>query len=542
MAVSQVEKERGRSPQKPQGLMKLFCKCMMALWIFVHSVIDYIIDLCFSFIYDDSKRAQIPTVKESFLMESAVSLAEKIRNKEVSAETVVKGFIDRIREINPLINSVVDERYEAALQEAKEADKFLATTTLSSEELKKQKPFLGVPFTTKDSTAVKGMLHTLGLVCRSNVRATEDADVVVLMKNAGGILVAVTNLPEYNLWCETRNNVYGQTLNPYNTTRTVGGSSGGEASVIAASASPLGIGTDIGGSIRMPAFYCGIFGHKPTTGLTPLKGLTKRTGLEQNSTMVSAGPMCRYAQDLAPFLQVLVGDNISKLQLDSEVSLTDIQFFYMEESGDLRTSSVCEEMKQSLHKAVSHFQEMSKSPVQKVRFWNVRYTSKLWRYWMTKEPFKFSEALTDGKGQVSVWTELPKKLLGQSEFTFPAIMNLINNDVLPKEDATWAENTTKCLKAEVLEKLGDNGVLLYPSHPFPAPYHYTSILRPFNFGYWSVFNVLNLPVTQVPMGLSKDGLPLGIQVIASPYKDHLCIAVAKELQKAFGGWVPPFPV
>ncbi|KDR24070.1 fatty-acid amide hydrolase 2-like isoform X2 [Zootermopsis nevadensis] len=542
MASSDVRKERQESFRRPKYvLLKPLCKCLMNLWVFIHSVIDCIIDLCFSFYYNDSKRTQIPTVKESLLMESAVSLAERIRNKEVSAEVVVQGFINRICEVNPLINSVVDERYEVALQEARDADTFLASTTLTVDELKLQKPFLGVPFSTKDSTAVKGMHHTLGLVSRRNVKATEDADVVILLKKAGGILVAVTNIPEYNLWCESRNNVYGQTLNPYNTTRTVGGSSGGEASIIAVSGSPMGIGTDIGGSIRMPAFYCGIFGHKPTTGLTPLKGLTKRTGLEE-TTMVTAGPLCRYAQDLLPLLKVLVGNNISQLQLEAEVSLNDIQFFYMEESGDLRSSSVSEEMRQALQRAVSHFQDLSKTPVQKVKFSGMRYSFKLWRYWMTREPFDFSKELADGKGTVSVWKELPKKLLGQSDFTFAAIMNLINRDILPQENPVWAESTTEHLLSEILGKLGDNGVLLYPSHPFPAVYHYSSLLRPFNFGYWAVFNVLKLPVTQVPMGLCKDGLPLGIQVVAAPYKDHLCIAVAKELQKAFGGWVPPFPV
>lgn len=542
MALSVNEKEVRDSTHRPkQGSLKPFCKCIMNLWIFIHSIIDYIIDLFFSFFYDDSKQTQIPVVKEPFLMESALSLAERIRNKEVSAEMVVQGFIDRICEVNSLINSVVDERFEVALQEARDADVFLASTTLTAEELKHQKPFLGVPFTTKDSTAVQGVRQTLGLVSRRNVKATEDADVVILLKKAGGILIAVTNIPEYNLWCESRNNVYGQTLNPYNTTRTVGGSSGGEASIIAASGSPMGIGTDIGGSIRMPAFYCGIFGHKPTTGLTPTKGLSKRTGHEEN-TMVTAGPMCRYAQDLLPFLQVMVGNNISQLQLNAEVSLIDIQFFYMEESGDLRSSIVCEEMRRALQRAVSHFQDISRSPVQKVKFSDMRYSFKLWRYWMTREPFDLAKELADGKGTVSVWKELPKKLLGQSDFTFASIMNLVNRYMLPQENSEWAESTTERLLSEILEKLGENGILLYPSHPFPAVYHYSSILRPYNFGYWAVFNVLKLPVTQVPMGLSKDGLPLGIQVVAAPYKDHLCIAVAKELQKAFGGWVPPFPV
>ncbi|PSN54905.1 hypothetical protein C0J52_01680 [Blattella germanica] len=475
-------KQEDKSTQpamRQHTLLGTFALILIKLWICTHAVLDGIIDFIFSLIYDDSKRAQIPPVEDSLLMESAVSLAEKIRNKEVTAETVVLKFIKRIQEVNPIINCVVDERYEIAEIEAKDVDIYLSTTFLTPEQLKIKKPFLGVPFTTKDSTACKGMLHTLGLLSRRNFKATEDAEVVNQMKEAGAILIATTNIPEVNMWCETRNNVFGMTLNPYNTTRTVGGSSGGESSLIAVAGSPLGLGTDIGGSIRMPAFYCGIFGHKPTTGLISTKGLTRRTGLEKH-TMVSAGPMCKYAQDLTPFLQVLLGDNISKFQLDSEVNLKDLQFFYMEKTGDLRASTVCEEMQNSLQKAVSHFNEISKMPVQKVSFSDMRYSFKLWRYWMTQEPAIFPYELGNREETISVWKEFPKKLLGLSDFTLAAILRLADG-VLPQEKAEWAETTTKRLKDEIV-------------------------------------------------------------VVAAPYNDHLCIAVAKELQKAFGGWVPPFPV
>lgn len=130
------------------------------------------------------------------------------------------------------------------------------------------------------------MLYTLGLIVRQKVRAKEDADVVKSFKDAGAILIATTNIPEVNMWQETRNNLFGQTKNPYNTTRTVGGSSGGESSLIASCGTGAGIGTDIGGSLRMPAYFCGIFAHKPTSFLISTKGLSLRTGTE-GDTMVS---------------------------------------------------------------------------------------------------------------------------------------------------------------------------------------------------------------------------------------------------------------
>ncbi|XP_067010947.2 fatty-acid amide hydrolase 2 isoform X2 [Anabrus simplex] len=521
-------------------LRNFFLRIVLKIWLTFRYILDYVIDLVFGYFYDETKRQHIPPVRDPLLMESAISLAEKIRNREVSAVVVVQAFVDRIKEVNTVLNAVVDNRFVLAIQEAKEVDKLLESGSLSVEQIKQKKPFLGVPFTTKDSTACKGLRHTLGLVSRRQVLADEDADVVILMKEAGAILIAVTNIPEVNMWIEVRNNVYGQTLNPYNTTRTVGGSSGGEAAIIAAVGSPLGVGTDIGGSIRLPAFCCGIFGHKPTSGLTPLKGLTRRTGKEEH-TMVSAGPMCKYAQDLAPFLQVLVGSNISKLQLFAEVNLAKVQFMYMEQLKDPRASSVYEDLLLPLRQAVTHFQCLSEKPVVKISLPGMRYSFRLWRYWMSKEPFYFPKELANREGEVSLWVELLKKLVGCSEFTLAAIM-LLAAQKFPKEKPEWAEEATERLRAELLEKLGEDGVLLFPSSSMPAHYHYASLLRPYNFSYFCIFNALHLPVTQVPMGLNKDGLPVGIQVVAAPYKDHLCFAVAKELQKAFGGWVPPFKV
>ncbi|CAG2062504.1 unnamed protein product, partial [Timema podura] len=145
-------------------------------------------------------------------------------------------------------------------------------------------------------------------------------------------------------------------------------------------------------------------------GLTPMKGFTRRTGKEEQ-TMVTAGPMCRYAQDLAPFLKVIIGNNISKLKLDEQVTLEDVSFYYMESSGDPRASSINQAMQQALFKAVSHFRELSGHPIQKVTFPEMKYSFRLWRYWMTKEPMVFPEELANREfmidGEESRDAELP---------------------------------------------------------------------------------------------------------------------------------------
>lgn len=421
---------------------------LLSVFLFLRSVFDFVVNTVFSLIiYRNCETKGIPEVKNKLVLESATSLAKKIRQKEVKAETVVKAFIERIEQVNPIINAVVDHRFDEAIKEAKEVDKFLETTAESLETLAKEKPFLGIPFTTKESTSCKGLNNTFGLLSRKEKKGEEDAEVVRLMKEAGAILLGVTNMPELNLWCESRNNLYGQTLNPYNTSRTVGGSSGGEASIITSCGSPIGIGTDIGGSIRMPAFYCGIFGHKPTTDLTPMKGTTRRTGDEKNS-MAVAGPMTRYFEDLTPFLKVLAKAKLSNITLGKPVNLKQTNFYYFEESKDIRVSGMSAELSRALRKAVNHCQEVSGNPCVKVKLEGIEYGYRLWRYWMTKEPYQFEDELGNREKRISIFEELPKKITGKSDFTMAAIYKLIDHK-LPQEKASWAEPTTQRLEAQI---------------------------------------------------------------------------------------------
>ncbi|KZC11579.1 Fatty-acid amide hydrolase 2, partial [Dufourea novaeangliae] len=509
--------------------------CLKWLFIQIHVIFDFLVDLFFG-LYYDSKARKVPSVKNDLLLMSATQLADKIRTKQLSSVEVVTAFIERANEVNEIIHAVVEDRYSDALEEAKEVDKFLQNVE-DIDAIKKEKPFLGVPFTTKDSNEAKGMLHTMGLINRRDYRSKEDATVVRLVKNAGGILIAKTNIPELNLWTESRNNIYGQTCNPYNTTRNVGGSSGGEGAITAACGTAISIGSDIGGSTRMPAFFNGVFGHKPTEGLTPVKGVGLRQTDYPNS-MAEAGPICKKAEDLAPFLKVLIGEKVSLLHLDTPVDVKKLNVFYQKSSGDLRASKVNSEMKCALRKAVHHFKEITGSAT-KIKIPGSEYSYRLWRFWMSQENLDFKLSITNEKYRAKAITEFSKFLTGKSELTFAAIMKLIDEDLLPKDDPEWAMNITANMKKYLLDKLGNNGVLLYPSSPFPAGYHYTAYFRPFNFGYWCLFNVLRLPTCQVPLGLDKNGLPVGLQVVAAPYNDHLCLAVAQELEKAFGGWVSP---
>lgn len=169
------------------------------------------------------------------------------------------------------------------------------------------------------------MKQTAGLVIRKDIVSEQDAEVVRLMRAAGAIPLATTNVSELAMWWETSNCLYGTTKNPYNTRHIVGGSSGGEGCIQGAAGAPFGIGSDIGGSIRMPCFFNGIFGHKPSTGTVSSEGQYPSAQSKEQDRLLAIGPMCRYAQDLLPILKVLTNENRGVLRLDDKVDISKIK-------------------------------------------------------------------------------------------------------------------------------------------------------------------------------------------------------------------------
>ncbi|MHB8879010.1 MAG: amidase, partial [Myxococcaceae bacterium] len=232
---------------------------------------------------------------------SAVELARRIRQGEVTSRRVCEAHIEQIQRVNPAINAVVAERFEAALAEADAADAAVRAGPRDS-----LPPFHGVPCTIKEAFAVRGMPNTAGLVARRARLSGQDAPTVARVRAAGAIPLGVTNISELCMWMESDNRVYGRSNNPYDPTRIVGGSSGGEGAIIGAGGSPFGLGSDIGGSIRGPAFFNGVFGHKPTGGLVPSSGQYPRSE-GASMRLMTTGPLARRAEDLYPLLRVLAG-------------------------------------------------------------------------------------------------------------------------------------------------------------------------------------------------------------------------------------------
>lgn len=472
------------------------------------------------------------------LLLSATRLAKMIRNKEVSAREVVEAHIERIQEVNPILNAVVKTRFEEAREEAKKADELV-----KSSDPEKLPPFLGVPCTIKECFALKGMPNASGMVSRKGLVSKEDATAVARLRNAGAIPLGVTNTSELCMWMETNNRVYGRTNNPYNPRHIVGGSSGGEGAIVASGGSPFGLGSDIGGSIRMPAFFNGVFGHKPTGGLVPGTG---QYPMAENEALryLTTGPIARKAEDLMPILKVIAGpDGKDKGCVEMEISdpstvrIDELKVLNVEENGFIRVS---EDLKEAQNK-VANYLSSKGALLKEAKVLKLKRSLDIWSSMINSATeTTFAVLLGDGKA-LNPWLELFKWVFRVSPHTLPAIVLVILEKLtrgMPERIKKFVE-MGKELKKELIELIGEKGIMLYPSYASPAPVHYKPMLTPFNWVYTAILNVMEFPVTQVPLGLNKNGLPLGVQVASIPGNDHITIAVAMELEKAFGGWVLP---
>lgn len=214
-----------------------------------------------------------------------------------------------------------------------------------------------MPFTVKESISVKGMSHVGGSTPRIGTKATKDAEVVERLKSAGAIPLLVSSTPEYCLSWECCTNVNGRALNPYDSRRTPGGSSGGEGALNGAGASVFGIGSDIAGSIRVPGMFNGVFGHKPTAGIVSLDGHFPSSTDKNFNKYLTIGPMCRYAKDLPTLTQLIVDEKFHPmLQLDQPLHTNDIKIYYLTSAGfSWCLWNVDHSIQRKMLEAVSHF-------------------------------------------------------------------------------------------------------------------------------------------------------------------------------------------
>jgi fatty acid amide hydrolase 2 len=465
---------------------------------------------------------------------SATALAAAIRAGQTTSRDVVEEHIAVLERMQPRTHALAVDRFDEARREADAAD-----------AREPDGPLHGVPCTIKESWAVAGMPNSAGLVARRGHRADEDAPAVARLRAAGAIPLGVTNTSEMTMWIESNNHVYGRTNSAYSEKRTAGGSSGGEGAAVGSGGSPLGLGSDIGGSVRLPAFFNGVFGHKPSCGVIPNTGQFPVADGEA-ARMLTGGPICRRAEDLMPALRVLAGpDGVDPVAREVElgdpadVDLGSLDVIISERAWFLPVS-------RELREARERAADVLRGTGARVRHETMRSMRRALELYTValKEgsPHSFAEVLADaGVESVSLRRSLGGALRGTGPHTVPTLLLLAFERLgerIPDRRVRRAVAAAKSFAQEVEGVMGD-GVILHPPHARVAPKHGRTVGRAWAITPTAIFNLLQLPVTQVPLGLNRRGLPLGVQVAAPHDRDHVAIACALALESSVGGWVPP---
>lgn len=501
-------------------------------------------------------------------------------------------FIERIKQVQPHVNAMAQDRFKEALEEAKQVDELLAEfrggkkaeSEFSQDQLDAlNSPLLGIPISVKESIGVRGMRNSCGLWSRRDVAADEDAVVVRNVRRYGMIPICTTNIPECTLyWADCQNKVYGRSRNPYDFDRITGASSGGEGALIGSGASLLGIGSDIGGSLRIPAHYCGIYSHKPSPFLVNTVGNFPPIK-EARLRMFAIGPMTRYASDLRPLLKCLLMDrdnpkqdtyykhqpeNIAELRnelvrkldqsIQTNIDLTQLRIFYFNfnESSQLKgkqSVQVQQEILDAQQELIDHFSSKFSCQIEQLNL--DKYLKKAlitWQCMMTcggttdRETSFEEDELKKTFGIESMLLEMVKMPLGLSKHTKESLLILTMGSTLPRERSKAYvvcekfEKFAAELKQEMEATLGELGVLLMPTMPTVAYKNNVSLLKTSDLRFSSLSNVLQLPVSHATIRLDKKHrLPFGISIMGRQYNDLLTLAVAEEVEQAFGGWTPP---
>ena len=480
---------------------------------------------------------RLPRDRDALLHAPAWRLAALIRSGEISPVEIVDAHIARIEEVNPQLNALVAERFDDARREARAAE----ARVRHAGEPGGLPPLLGVPCTIKEFIGVRGMSWTAGLWARRGRRADVDATVVTRLREAGAIVLGVSNVPEGGMWMETYNPVYGRTSNPWDVTRTPGGSSGGEAALVAAAASPFGLGSDIAGSIRIPAGMCGVIGHKPTERAVPNAGHWPEDNSAEADRMLCIGPIGRCVRDVEGVLEV-IADRLAPRDAALDAGdLSGVRVIPVVATGRVRIAPV---MRAAIERSARALAERGAEivPLDDAT-WRRLFGRSLgtWLRGLSEAggDHSFADVIAAGE-RIALLPELVRILRGRPRFA-AATLGLVALERFskPLERRTLGRAPAIAeIQAGLEEVLGPRGVILHPPYSRPAPRHLWPLLTPFDAVCTALFSVTGLPGTVVPVGFDERHLPVGVQVIGRRGADRLTLAAARALEDAFGGWTP----
>lgn len=412
-------------------------------------------------------------------------LARKIAARELSSLEVVRAHLDHIHTVNPRLNAVVFATAESAVKEARAADRRNKPKSVLG-------PLHGVPFTAKDIFNTAGLPTTAGLRMPRSRIPDHDATVVARMRRAGAILIAKTNCPpggsDEDGWTPAR----GGTRNPYDINRSPGVTSSGEAAIIAAGGSPLGLGSDSGGSLRLPAHYCGIASLKPTAGLIPVTGGYGLVG-GVTDPRSQVGPMARYVSDLRIALRVLAGPD----GIDSGV--VPVRAWRSPKLGGMRVAWYADD---GMAKATPAVAATVKAAARAL-----------------------------AQAGCSVTEERPPSLADAYQVTL----------------ALWGRKHLRYermyerwdgVRTAFLKFMSRFDLVVSPVAPDIAPLIRLKPDADHPLSYTVPYTLTGSPCVVVRAGISPENMPIGVQVVAGNFRDGIALKAAREIERALGGWRP----
>jgi amidase len=444
---------------------------------------------------------------------SAFGIGTAIRAKRISALEIVDAHLARIESVNGQLNALVQVGAEEARATARMLDEALNRGEVRGS-------LHGVPISIKDTIETAGLPCSAGTLGRKNFVPKEDATVVARLRAAGAILIGKGNTPEFGCAFETDNLAYGRTNNPFDPTLTPGGSTGGDAAIIAAGGTVLAMGTDAGGSIRLPAHYCGVAGLKPTMNRTPRTGaFPYPMGLRVPLATISI--IARYVDDLILTLPIVSGPDGRDFTVPdvgvrdpAAISLRGLRIAFFLDDG---VSPVTAETADAVRSAAE-----ARPP-------GIEETYPLW-----------SDLFGDGGAGLkallkNVGSSHASPLLERSLATIFAARLKTAAEVYTVA-VRWDQ-----FRLRMQEFLRKYDALLSPACAFPAPLHGTTFDSDKLAGcaYTMLQNLTGWPATVFRGGTSREGLPLGLQISAHYWREDVSLAVARELEQRLGGFRPP---
>lgn len=455
---------------------------------------------------------------DELLNASLETMAAAVRDRKIKSADLVRAFLDRIEQVNPALNAMVYSTAELAMKYAAKYDAELESGQLRG-------PLHGLPMTIKDSLDTSDAITTWGTLGRKDFRPGRDATCVARLRGAGAILMGKTNTPEFTLAFKTDNLVYGRTNNPFNPAHTPGGSSGGAAALIAAGATPFDIGTDTGGSIRLPSHFCGIAGIKPTTGRVPCTGnALPSAGLI--APMSQPGPMARQVADLVTLLPIIQGpDLLDPYAVDApwhspaDVDVSNLRIGFHTDNGICTPDT-------DIQSAITATAELLRDrgfSVTEARPPGVEMANMLFARVFTADGGEMVDALLE-----DCRTREPAPYVAVSrEHRPPAIS---------QQDFAQVITLWDNYRSSMLGYFEDFDVLVCPVNAHTAlPHDESEDISA--YAYTSAYNLAGWPGAVIRAGTDNNGLPIGVQILARPFREDHCLALAGYLEQQLG----PFP-